>query len=360
MRTASLLALVLVSACSFDPPPDVGDDDDAPAPDARPDEAPDAARTCTEWISFDRADGIYAVKPDGTGLHSIVTSGSEKKPLWSPDGGRLLFLRTMDDQATDIWVVNADGTGLANLTEGAAGDDTESVWSPDGTMIAFTTERNYSGSGSDVYVMNADGSSPVKLADKASSPTWSPDSRKVALASYAVGSNFQIYAVDPNGEHLTNISNSNAGDNLPLWSPDGSRIAFTSLRGGFNVQLYVMNADGSQQKNVTPSLPSARDHVWSADGSMLAFTSSQTASAEKDIYVVKPDGTGPENLTDTTDVADIAPQWSRDASHVAFVSHRDGNDELYRLNVDGTGPLRLTSTDQFSEQHASWGCTPDE
>jgi len=353
MRIAFLAALSFVGACSVDGPNHVNTDasaDDDASPDANVDGQPG---TCAELIAFDRSDGIYAVKPDGSGLHSIVTSGAEIEPAWSPDGTRVLFQRKMEDLTTDIFVSNADGTGLANLTD-APGDDTYPVWSPDGTMIAFTTERNYSGSGSDAYVMNADGSSPTLLATSACCTTWSPDSQKIALGSYAVNSRFQIYTVDPNGQNLTNISNNTARDNSPVWSPDGTKIAFTSLRGGFGVQVFVMNADGSQQRNLTPNFAGASGHTWSPDSSLVAFSGSVSVDAESDVFVVEPSANGLVNLTASEPKADQSPQWSPVGDQIVFVSNRDDNDELYRINLDGTGALRLTTSDFFSERNASW------
>jgi Tol biopolymer transport system component len=47
----------------------------------------------------------------------------------------------------------------------------------------------------------------------------------------------------------------------PTWSPDSQRIAFASLRDG-NWEIYVMNADGSEQRNITKSPAQDESPVW--------------------------------------------------------------------------------------------------
>src|SRR5262249_30328396 len=70
-------------------------------------------------------------------------------------------------------VMNADGTGQANITNSPA-NDLDPTWSPDGTKIAFTTNRGPVGD-NEVFVMNADGSNPVDLTNSSaneSDPDW--------------------------------------------------------------------------------------------------------------------------------------------------------------------------------------------
>jgi Tol biopolymer transport system component len=307
---------------------------------------------CAPLIAFDRNDGIYVIGPDGSGLDTVITSGAEKAPVWSPDGTRLLFLRSANNE-TDIYVVNRDGTGLDNLTEGAAGDDNYPSWSPDGTRILFTTERNYSGSGSDVYVMNADGSNPRMMIEKAYGGSWKPDGTRIAIASYRTG-RFQVWLVDPDGSNQTNITMSAGSDADPVWSPDGTRLAFTSLRGGAGgTQLYVMNADGTQQRNLTPSLAGAAWPTWSPDGMSIAF------DGPEDVFTVATAGGSPLNITPASPGTDRTASWSPDGDRLAFISARDGNDEVYRVNADGSGPTRLTFSEFFAEGGATWSpCRP--
>ena len=71
--------------------------------------------------------------------------------------------------------MNADGSGLANLTNDPS-SDSEPTWSPDGTKIAFSTNRGPTGD-MEIFVMNADGTNPVNLTNSPaneSDPDWQP------------------------------------------------------------------------------------------------------------------------------------------------------------------------------------------
>jgi Tol biopolymer transport system component len=76
-----------------------------------------------KWIAFASNSGstdLFVVHPDGTGLKAITSAADGSfsfGPAWSPDSGRLLFVRSKTDfDGTDLWTVNVDGSNLAQLT----------------------------------------------------------------------------------------------------------------------------------------------------------------------------------------------------------------------------------------------------
>lgn len=314
----------------------------------------DASVMCTPMIAFHRTDGLYVVNPDGTGIDGRASGQTEENAVWSPDGTRIAFERGVID-SKDIWVVNADGTGLANLTQGVAKDDYKPVWSPDGMYIAFVSERNYpSSSGQDVFVMEADGRNPQLVDVKADSPTWSPDSTKIAYATFKSGK-FQIHVANRDGTNSVNITMSNFADTGPRWSPDGTKIAFEGLRGGLGTAIFTMNPDGSDQVALVPSLQVNGHPVWSPDGTRIAFNGAPTIDDENDVYIINADRTSLVNVTPGIVQEDKDPSWSPDGKQLAITTKRDDTDnELYRINDDGTGPLRLTTSDFFSEASPAW------
>ena len=84
----------------------------------------------------------------------------------SPDKKTL----AIDLQGT-IWLVPAEGGSAKAITD-AMGDCHEPAWSPDGTKIAFTSDRDASG---EIYVMNADGSNQTRLTSLGGgAPDWEP------------------------------------------------------------------------------------------------------------------------------------------------------------------------------------------
>ena len=117
--------------------------------------------------------------PTGSNVVRLTyDSAQDAQPAWSPDGTKIAFVSDRDGNA-DIYVMNADGSGPVNITK-HAGADYAPAWSPDGTKIAFQSDRETDFA---VWVMNADGSNPIRLTDPstpAGAPSWSPDGTRIA------------------------------------------------------------------------------------------------------------------------------------------------------------------------------------
>lgn len=101
----------------------------------------DEAWIAYQWVAGS-GDGIYLVRPDGTGQHQLVPEmeGSEIHPDWSPDGSRVAVVRQMPEGHTELWVVDADGTDAERLysCELPCNEIGLPDWSPDGTSIYFS------------------------------------------------------------------------------------------------------------------------------------------------------------------------------------------------------------------------------
>jgi TolB protein len=191
----------------------------------------------------------FIVNPDGSGQARLTRSNGV---AWSPNGRRFAFARD-----GSVYVVNADGSGQRRLTRiprrGAKKAYSHvGPWSPDGRYVAFWSGNlvpRRGGVFSDSYVVRADGSGRWRLPW--GGPIWAPDGRTMLLVRQR-GNPSEIFAVDPDGSGLRNLSRNLTLDGSPAWSPDGRQIAFVSRRDG-RYGIYLMNPDGSGQRRLTRS-----------------------------------------------------------------------------------------------------------
>jgi Tol biopolymer transport system component len=184
-------------------------------------------------------------------------------PSWSPNGQKIAF----DTREQNIFVINPDGSDLEQLTypdpnfRGSVRPD----WSPDGRKIAFV--RTIGGGHTQIWVMNADGSDPLLLMDRAHEPDWSPDGRRIVFGSNRDGNN-EIYVMNADGTDPRRLTDYSESDQDPDWSPNGRMIAFQRVLQRDTPprrvsQLFVVNADGGEPMPLT-GLPSENGHPgWS-------------------------------------------------------------------------------------------------
>ena len=202
---------------------------------------------------------IYYMNANGSGLRRVTTDTTiDYEPTWAPDGSKMAFT---DYTNHHIVVIDSSGANRTQITSGAFQDEGP-AWSPDGSKIAFSTNRdgNY-----EIYVMNADGSNPVRLTNDSVggasdfAPDWSPDGSKIVFQSDRTAPLFEIYVINSNGTGLTRLTKQGEDDINPTWSPDGSAIVFARGNGSPSIgnalyNVYVMNADGTVQIPLTHSM----------------------------------------------------------------------------------------------------------
>jgi hypothetical protein len=271
--------------------------------------------------------------------------------LVCPDGhSELAFVGNTVDGAMDIFLINADGSDVRQLTANT-GDDYAAAWSPDGSMLAFTTTRDVV---SQIYVMNADGSDIRPLTadqDSHSQPSWSPDGTKIAYVTQNLGQG-DIWVMDTEGSNRVQLTSDEYNDAWPVWSPDGSQIVF--VRGTDNQEIYVMDADGSNGLQLTDSPGLDNGAIWSPDGTQILFASERGDSSQ--VYIMDADGGNVQNLSGNT--AYEAPvSWSPDGSFIAFISNRNSTNvsqtDIYLMSADGSDVRQLTN-DLRPELDAAW------
>jgi len=255
---------------------------------------------------------IYVMDANGAAVTRVTSNvANDAQPAWSPDGTKLAFVSDRDGN-DEIYVMNADGSGVTRLTSNPAFDD-RPAWSPDGTKIAFQSNRV---DHTEIYVMNANGSGVTRLTNNLPNqcthpfgcpgeraPAWSPDGTKIAFVHRANDFGSDLDVMNADGSSVTRLTN--AGGALRLaWSPDGTKIAFDPLFRGR--EIYLANVDGSGVTQLTHNVATDVYPAWSPDGTKIAFESDRDGNGE--IYVMNADGSGVTRLTHNA-TFDGAPAW---------------------------------------------------
>ena len=291
---------------------------------------------------------VFSLAPAGGASSQAVTNG------------RIAFTSDPDaSAATDIYTVDPDGSNVAGpLTSPYT--DSQPSFSPDGTMIAWSTfEFATSPCCQSIGVMNADGSDRARVISGEdtksginNSPTWSPDERQLAFVSNFGGLTAQIGTVGIDGRGLAQLTSGSVDSVDPSWSPDGTKIAFDRQAGG-RFAIYTMNVDGTDVEQLAAAATDDLvDPAWSPDGTKIAYTSTTPNGYE--IFVMNADGTKRTQLT--TDGGE-QPNWSPDGTKIVFTTQRDRDYEIYTMNVDGTTQTRVTNSPGVDQQ-PTWGRVP--
>jgi Tol biopolymer transport system component len=250
-----------------------------------------------------------------------------------------------------VYVMNSDGSDRTRLTEGQAGFLSAPTWSPDGSKLAFVSERDGS---PDIWLMDSEGSNLVNLTRheaKDHSPAWSPDGQWIAFASVRDSLYWELYLMRPDGSDVQRLTWwEDASDLSPSWSPDGTRLAFASKRDG-NWEIYMMDRDGGNLVRLTDHPADDTNPAWSPDGGRVAFSSTRDGYPE--IYVMPIAGGQPINISNAPFSSEHGPTWSPDGGRIAFYSDRDGEWDIYIMASDGSDVIKLTG-DTSNDQVPAW------
>ncbi|MCW3128870.1 MAG: hypothetical protein N2V75_02030 [Methanophagales archaeon] len=217
------------------------------------------------YLDYDEDSGtgqLWVMNTDGSDLKKldewdfIHASGTIKG--CSPDGKKILYSITREDDILPkvLWVVNSDGTGKKRIAEYAPKQSPVSLWSPDGSKIAF--ESGYFGEG--ICVVNSDGSNKTLITRDGSLRYWTPDGKKIIFLKY--NHVFSFWEIDLDSGILKNIYSGEFG----IISPDRSKIASQNFHGGSGV--WISNMDGSNLKELTYYIPSGYP-CWSPDSKRI-------------------------------------------------------------------------------------------
>ncbi len=292
---------------------------------------------------------VWLAPVDGSGPPRQLTFGSRRDadPRWSPDGTMLAFTSNRVGDAMQLHVIPVSGGGEARKLTDLKEDVKHVAWSPDGSRISFDSRVR-----ADYYDEEDEKKRPprriTRLFYKLDNEGWTADRP----------SHLFVVPADGSGEP-TQLTSGEWQDSKPAWSPDGKRLAFVSGRHqDWDIvpaeDVYVMDADGGEPSVLTGTDGLCGGPSWSPDGSRIAFlyTPGLFDDPRHGQVAVIPAAGGMQKLLSTDLDRNCSsypelrePVW--DGDDLLFVAEDSGNSHVYRVPADGSGrPKMVVGGDQ--------------
>jgi len=289
-------------------------------------------------------------------------------PQISPDGKRIVYVRAFADTMTDkrlsnLWITNFDGTEDRALTAGNYSDESPR-WSPDGTRIAFVSDRD---GAPQLYIRWMDTGQTAKLSNLEYGPSsisWSLDGKRIAFESFVPTAKPKVAGMPspPEGAKWAD----------PPQIYDRLIYRFNArgyLKPGFT-QLFIIASDGGAPRQLTTGdfphvggVFGGAAPVWTPDGKSLIISGNFRPDFEYDplnteVYEISVTDGSAKPLTQRpgpNDAPDISPDGTQ-ITYTGFDDHHQGHQttHLYLMNRDGSHAHVLTSKLDRDVQEPRW------
>jgi dipeptidyl aminopeptidase/acylaminoacyl peptidase len=331
-----------------------------------------------QWLAFlsTRAGGEQA-EPARAQIYLLSLAGGEARRVtnlkngvsnfeWSPDGNRIVAVSRLgpsdsrpenkersdvrhyknisykfndtgwyDDKRTHLWVVDVKSGAAKQITEGNDWNDSDPHWSPDGTRIAFVSNRTGKeydeNRNSDVWVIPADGGSLIKISDHDepdNSPRWSPDGKTIAFVGMMRERDHPKIWLAPSSGGAASVLAANGLDLIPQgleWSEDGKSLYFeTGVKGEYH--LFRVDLAGKSIAQVTSGGRAVRSVDFSWRTNRMFYAANDFEHLD-DLYAADLNGSNERKLTSLNEAL-----WSQlELAHVERFSYKSADD----WDIDG-------------------------
>jgi len=310
----------------------------------------------------------------------LMKIASVSAPRISPDGSRVAYsvseVKMEKDKewksVTQVWVVPTNGGKARQYTRGDK-SSTAPEYSPDGTMLAFLTDREKDGE-RQVWMMLADGGEAWAATSHKGGVTgfrFSSDGKQLVLTAVDQPSKDEedrkklkddpmvidhdikmthlwLFDVDKKEEKRLTEGDFTVSD--PQWSPDGTRITYTTrptpkADDGALSDVWMITIASGEKKRIGGDSGASDNARWSPDGKWIAYT----ATTDRDpgpstsyLYLVPAAGGAPKQITSKFDLSVGTPVWSRDGKTIYFSTNVLEAIELYSAGVANGAVKQLT------------------
>ena len=330
-------------------------------------------------------DGIIAdISPDSQSALVIRPSGSEGKeigdflldlntgserrlgdyygrmnPQFSADGKWVFLPSGPDRDHLSIHRAAVDGGSLEHVEFDDLGADIDRV---DAVRLAsrrtrMLIEARERGSNALIlFVANADGTEPKRLAKSVAPGMLSPDGREMVTVrnSFDV-SVYRVQAFPQNRRDVIpqKVLERAGEDYSPTWSPDGSYLLLSSFRKG-RWEIWLFNALMTEGRPLfSKEGGTAGSPAWAPDGRWIAFDA-RTKNAAADLWISPTTGGEPRILVGGPG-ENITPCFDPTSQWVYFTSSRTGSLQLFRISINGGSPTQVTQGGGFTCQFSKDG-----
>ena len=364
-----------------------------------------------DWIVFtsERAGSadLFRIHPDGTGLDRLTNDPAyDDQAAFSPDGSRIVFVSTRAAGRANLWILDAASHKATPLTSGNGGDFRPS-WSPDGTWIAFSSDRDSDVPPAkgrwerlhmvDIYLIHPDGTGLKRISQHGGfcgSPRWTRDGKSVLTYCMSAQETWTYRFGSENGEDKLLKIDIESGESTPVtagpgvklqptelasgdiaylrndatlsgvfygggkpgpkggdvstpsWSPDGAHVVYSRWvfkRATEPVQVWSRNSNFDLYK--TAWLP-----AYDSSGAHLAMTKKSSDGKSTNLLIVD-EGKPARSILERKDLI-LAPAWSPDGKQIvagvgdftAFLSAESGEKKPIDL-LNGGGQVGILNAD---------------
>lgn len=250
----------------------------------------------------------------------------DRRPVFSPDGAELTFLRsTGPTEVDELFVASIVSGRVRPIMAESKNIFGPPTWTPSGGEILFSSDR---GGLATVWRIPATGGVPQQVPGVGPVARYPSLSRSGTQLAYEhVDERQELWrldlkdAVHPRAAASLVVSDARTYNLMPQFSPDGRKIAFQTGRSGYS-EVWICDRDGSNLVQVTALHGFAGTPRWAPDGRYLAFDYRPHDHSE--IYIVEASGGLPHLIASFTDADSVMPSWSRRGQWIYFSSDHAG------------------------------------
>lgn len=319
-------------------------------------------------VVFEYADDLWiAARSGGPATRLTSGPGAETEPIFSPDGTQIAFTGRYDG-GVDVFVVPATG-GVPKRLTWHPGADRAVAWTPDSKGVVFTSSRaSNSPRYEQLFSISVNGGPETKLPLPVGfEASYSPDGKRLAYVPmqraftvwkrYRGGQTTPVWIADMETSKVEKIPRDNSNDYCPMWA--GGRVWFLSDREGI-VTLFSYDP---QSKKVTRAVENKGADFKSASAGPDAIVVEQFGSLQ--VYDLKSRKLTPLPITLAGDLAEVRERFVKVGTRLANASISptgvravfEGRGEILTVPAEKGETRNLTNTPGTMERFPAW--SPD-